>query len=46
MEQAQGFQEAVNMLLEVQKAQEDVLKRTEQEKQDAIRRLLDGGKKN
>ncbi|HVJ86388.1 MAG TPA: hypothetical protein VM452_12135, partial [Caulifigura sp.] len=46
MEQAQGFQEAVNMLLEVQKAQEDVLKRTEQEKQDAIRKLLDPGKKN
>lgn len=46
MEQAQGFQEAVNMLLEVQKAQEDVLKRTEQEKQDAIRRLLEPAKKN
>jgi hypothetical protein len=46
MEQAQGFQEAVNMLLEVQKAQEDVLKRTEQEKQDAIRKLLEAGKKN
>ncbi len=45
MEQAQGFQEAVNLLLEVQKAQEDVLKRTEQEKQEAIRRLLDQGKK-
>ncbi|QDT56833.1 hypothetical protein Pan44_48930 [Caulifigura coniformis] len=46
MEQAQGFQEAVNLLLEVQKAQEDVLKRTEQEKQDAIRRLLEPGKRN
>jgi len=46
MEQAQGFQEAVNLLLEVQKAQEDVLKRTEQEKQEAIRRLLEPGKKN
>jgi len=34
------------MLLEVQKAQEDVLKRTEQEKQDAIRKLLEAGKKN
>jgi hypothetical protein len=45
MEQAQGFQEAVNMLLEVQKAQEDVLKRTEQEKQDAIRRLLESNQK-
>jgi hypothetical protein len=46
MEQAQGFQEAVNLLLEVQKAQEDVLKRTEQEKQDAIRRLLEPGRKD
>jgi hypothetical protein len=46
MEQAQGFQEAVNMLLEVQRAQEDVLKRTEQEKQDAIRKLLEAGKKS
>lgn len=42
MEQAEGFQEAVNQLLEVQKAQQEVLKRTEKEKQDAIRKLLDG----
>jgi len=43
MEQAQGFQEAVNMLLEVQRAQEDVLKRTEEQKQEAIRKLLEPG---
>lgn len=42
MEQAEGFQEAVNQLLEVQKAQQEVLKRTEKEKQEAIRKLLDG----
>ncbi len=41
MEQAEGFQEAVNQLLEVQKAQQEVLKRTEKEKQDTIRKLLD-----
>ena len=46
MEQAEGFQEAVNLLLEVQKAQQDVQQRTEKEKQEAIRKLLDGaGKK-
>lgn len=42
MEQAEGFQEAVNALLEVQKAQQDVLQRTDKEKQEAIRRLLEG----
>jgi|GEM_PF-3124091 len=41
MEQAEGFQEAINQLLEVQQAQQEVLKRTEKEKQDAIRKLLD-----
>ncbi len=46
MEQAQGFQEAVNLLLEVQRAQEDVLKRTEEEKQEAIRRLLESARQN
>jgi len=39
--QAQGFQEAVNMLLEVQRAQQDVNQRTEKEKQKAIQDLLD-----
>jgi hypothetical protein len=42
MEQAEGFQEAVNALIEVQKAQQDVLQRTDKEKEEAIRRLLDG----
>lgn len=42
MEQAEGFQEAIYQLLEVQQAQQEVLKRTEKEKQDAIRKLLDG----
>lgn len=42
LEQAQGFQEAVNMLLEVQKAQQEVRERTEQEKEQALKALLDG----
>ena len=41
LEQAEGFQEAVNLLLEVQRAQEDVRQMTDKEKQEAIRRLLD-----
>ncbi|MDZ4687832.1 MAG: hypothetical protein SH850_22395 [Planctomycetaceae bacterium] len=44
MESAEGFQEAVNRLVEVQQAQEDVLKKTEAAKQEAIRRVLDGKK--
>jgi hypothetical protein len=43
MEQAEGFQEAINLLLEVQKAQEDVHQRTEKEKQRAIQELLNSG---
>lgn len=42
MESAEGFQEAINRLVEVQQAQEDVLKKTEAAKQEAIRRVLDG----
>jgi hypothetical protein len=42
MESAEGFQEAINRLVEVQQAQEDVLKKTEAAKQDAIRRALEG----
>ena len=40
MIKTEDFQEAVNLLLGVQKAQQDVLDMTEQEKQDRIRRLI------
>lgn len=40
VEAAQGFQEAVNLLLELQKAQQDVYQRTRQERQRQIQRLL------
>jgi hypothetical protein len=45
LEQAEGFQEAVNLLLEVQRAQEDVRQMTDKEKQEAIRRLLEEAEK-
>lgn len=43
MESAEGYQEAVNRLVEVQQAQEEVLRRTNAARQDAIRRVLEGG---
>ena len=43
MEQAEGFQAAVNLLYEVQKAQQDVLKLTDEERDALIKRLLDDG---
>ena len=41
MEQAEGFQAAVNLLYDVQKAQQDVLKLTDEERDALIKRLLD-----
>lgn len=40
---AEGFQEAVNLLYEIQRAQKDVLDLTEKEKQQRIREILDQG---
>lgn len=44
MAKAEGYQEAINLLYELEKAQKEVLQRTEQEKKDRIRRILEGGK--
>lgn len=42
---AEGFQEAINLLLEIQKSEQDVLDRTLKEKQERIKRLLEGKEK-
>jgi hypothetical protein len=41
----EGFQEAVNLLYEIQKAQKDVLDRTDAERRKRIREILDQGGK-
>ncbi len=40
---AEGFQEAVNLLYEIQRAQKDVLDLTDQQRQERIRKILDEG---
>lgn len=44
MAKAEGYQEAINLLYELEKAQKEVLERTEQEKKDRIKRILEGDK--
>lgn len=41
MSESEDFQKAVNMLYEIQRAQQDVLRRTQQEKERRIREALD-----
>jgi hypothetical protein len=43
MVKSEGFQEAVNLLYEIQKAQTDVHEQTNKERQERIRRILEGG---
>jgi hypothetical protein len=43
MVKSEGFQEAVNLLYEIQKAQTDVHDQTNKERQDRIKRILEGG---
>lgn len=45
MLKAEGFQEAVQLLYEIQKAQQDVLDRTQREKQQRIEAILRGSQK-
>jgi hypothetical protein len=42
MVKSEGFQEAVNLLYEIQKAQSDVHTQTTKEQQERIRRILEG----
>jgi hypothetical protein len=42
MVKSEGFQEAVNLLYEIQKAQTDVHEQTTKERQDRIKRILEG----
>jgi hypothetical protein len=44
--QAEGFQEAINLILEISRAEQDVLERTEKEKKERLQKLLDEAKKN
>ncbi len=44
MVKSEGYQEAVNLLYEIQKSQQDVLERTIQEQQERIKRILEGEK--
>jgi hypothetical protein len=44
MVKSEGYQEAVNLLYEIQKGQQDVLDRTIKEQQERIRRILEGNK--
>ena len=43
MVKSEGFQEAVNLLYEIQKAQTDVHEQTNKERQERIKRILEGG---
>jgi hypothetical protein len=43
MAKAEGYQEAINLLYELEKAQKDVLERTMKEKEERNRRILEGG---
>lgn len=40
---AEGYQEAINLLYEIQKAQQGVFELTQKERQERIRRILEGG---
>jgi hypothetical protein len=42
MEKSEGFQEAINLLYEIQKAQTDVNNQTNQARQERIKRILEG----
>lgn len=44
MVKSEGYQEAVNLLYEIQKSQQDVLDRTIKEQQERIKRILEGEK--
>jgi hypothetical protein len=44
MVKAEGYQEAVNLLYEIQKSQQDVLDRTVKEKQERIKNIIEGRK--
>lgn len=44
MVKSEGYQEAVNLLYEIQKSQQDVLERTIKEQQERIKRILEGEK--
>ncbi|QDU30969.1 hypothetical protein ETAA8_61220 [Anatilimnocola aggregata] len=44
MVKSEGYQEAVNLLYEIQKSQQDVLDRTIKEQQERIKKLLEGAK--
>ncbi|MFO0885500.1 MAG: hypothetical protein U0894_15150 [Pirellulales bacterium] len=44
MSESEDFQKAVNMLYEIQRAQQDVLRRTQQEKERRIREALESKK--
>src|SRR5436190_4890061 len=44
MVKSEGFQEAVNLLYEIQKAQTEVNDQTNKARQERIRRILEGGK--
>lgn len=44
MVKSEGYQEAVNLLYEIQKSQQDVLERTIKEQQERIRKILEGEK--
>jgi hypothetical protein len=44
--QAEGFQEAINLILEISRAEQDVIDRTEKEKKERLQKLLDEQKKN
>ena len=43
MVKSEGFQEAVNLLYEIQKVQTDVHEQTTKERQERIKRILEGG---
>jgi hypothetical protein len=43
MFKSEGFQEAVNLLYEIQKVQTDVHEQTSKERQERIKRILEGG---
>lgn len=44
MVKSEGYQEAVNLLYEIQKSQQDVLDRTVKEQQERIKKILEGTK--
>src|SRR5262249_36586534 len=44
MVKSESFQEAVNLLYEIQKAQTQVLEQTDKERQERIKRILEGEK--